>query len=79
MQDILRRFGAKIHDLRKENGWSQEEFAEVCGMHRTYVGSVERGERNLTLLSIRTIAAGLGLSISELCRGIERGRGGRRK
>ncbi len=56
----------RIRQLRKRKKLSQEEFADVCGLHRTYIGSVERGERNLTLESIETIAKALRVSIAEL-------------
>ena len=68
MQDIRRRLGSKIRRLREKRGLSQEEFAEVCGLHRTYIGSVERGERNLTVASLETIAKALKISVSELFR-----------
>lgn len=45
---------------------SQEELADMCDLHRTYVGSVERGERNVTLSTLETLAATLGVSIPEL-------------
>jgi transcriptional regulator with XRE-family HTH domain len=70
MQGIQRRLGARIRELRKRKGWSQEELAEVSGLHYTYIGSVERGERNLTLRSIQTIAGSLRINISELFQGI---------
>lgn len=70
MQVIRRRLGVKIRELREKKDLSQEEFAEVCGLHRTYIGSVERGERNLTLASIETIAKALGISIFQLFRRI---------
>lgn len=55
-----------IRRLRHERGLSQEELADVCGLHRTYVGSVERGERNVTLSSLETIAKALGVSVVDL-------------
>ena len=64
--DILKRFGERVRELRKSGGWSQEEFALECGLDRTYVGGIERGERNLALRNIERIALALGLSISEL-------------
>lgn len=68
--DILRRFGDRVRKLRKQAGFSQEAFAAECGLDRTYVGGVERGERNVSLRNIEVIASGLGISISELMSGI---------
>ena len=70
MQDIQKRLGKRIRDLRAKRGWSQEEFADVMGLHRTYVGAVERGEKNLTIQSLHTIATTLNTSIAALFRGI---------
>jgi len=52
--------------LRLQRKWSQEECAEKCGLHRTYIGAVERGERNITLATLDTIAAAFGVSAVEL-------------
>jgi transcriptional regulator with XRE-family HTH domain len=52
--------------LRKKHGYSQEEFAEKCGLDRTYVGGIERGERNVSIKNIAVIADALNLSVSEL-------------
>lgn len=54
-RDILKRFGAKMRQLRLEMGLSQEKFAAKCKLDRTYVGSVERGERNIALRNIEKI------------------------
>ena len=67
---ILDKFGERIRELRKECGWSQEEFAAECGLDRTYVGSCERGERNVALRNIEKIATALGVTISELTEGL---------
>jgi len=64
--DIRIRFGARVRRLRNERGWSQEAFADLCGLHRTYIGSVERGEQNLSLVNIEKLAATLGVSLAEL-------------
>ena len=53
-------FGRAVRRLREEQGYSQESFAEACGLHRTYIGSIERGERNVALLNIWAIAETLG-------------------
>ena len=68
--DILEKFGNRVRELRKEGGWSQEDFAEECDMDRTYMGGVERGERNLGLKNIQRIADALGITIAELMNGV---------
>ncbi len=55
-----------IRAYRKTKHISQEELADMCDLHRTYVGSVERGERNVTLSTLETLAAALGVSVPEL-------------
>jgi len=61
-------FGKTIRKLRSEQGYSQEAFARKAGIHRTYLGGLERGERNPTLRTIGKIAKELGLSIEDLFR-----------
>ncbi len=68
--DLLVSFGKVIHDLRKEKGLSQEILADKANLHRTYIGMIERGEKNITIANVEKIAKALGLSISELMRGI---------
>lgn len=65
-RDILKRFGARVRELRLETGLSQEKFAAKCDLDRTYLGSVERGERNIALRNIEKIARALGISIADL-------------
>jgi ribosome-binding protein aMBF1 (putative translation factor) len=67
---FLREFGLRVRKLREAAGWSQEDFAEHCSLHRTYIGSIERGERNVAILNIRKIATALGISMSRLLEGI---------
>ena len=55
--DLQRRVGANLRRLRVERGFSQEAFADHLGYHRTFIGGVERGERNLTLRTIERLAA----------------------
>ena len=69
-QDILEAFGQRVRELRKEQEWSQEEFADVVELDRTYIGGIERGERNLALRNIQKIAETFGLTIAELTEGI---------
>lgn len=64
--------GRAIHDLRLEAGVSQEELARRAGMHRTYLGGIERGERNLSFANLLKVAAVLGQSPSELLARYER-------
>ena len=56
---ILKKFGARVRALRKSKGFSQEDFALEIELDRTYMGGVERGERNLALLNIRKLQKGL--------------------
>jgi ribosome-binding protein aMBF1 (putative translation factor) len=65
-----RQFGGRVRERRLALGWSQERLAETVGLHWTYVGSVERGERNVSLLNICRLAAALGLDPADLVRGI---------
>jgi transcriptional regulator with XRE-family HTH domain len=66
MDDIRIRFGARIRHLRNDRGWSQEELADRAALHRTYIGSVERGEQNISLVNIERLAATLGVSLAQL-------------
>ena len=59
--DLQRLLGANLRAYRQSHDLSQEAFAEVVGVHRTYMGGLERGERNLTLRSVERIAARLGV------------------
>lgn len=68
--DILTRFGQRVRELRKARELSQEAFAEKCGLDRTYIGGIERGERNVALRNIKVIARVLKVTISELTDGL---------
>ena len=72
MNRIQNRFGRRVRRLRERAGLSQERFAEECGLHRTYIGAVERGERNISLVNIERIARALGITIQELFKEISR-------
>jgi len=69
-QSIKRAFGERIRELREARDWSQETMGEECDLHWTYIGGIERGERNPTLLSIYNLAKGLKIEISELFEGL---------
>lgn len=62
---IQKAFGQQVRRLRQAKGFSQEELAERCGLHRTYVGAVERGERNLSLQSMARLAKALDADIAD--------------
>lgn len=66
MSNITRKFGAKVRQIREAKGLSQEKFADLAELHRTYIGSVERGERNISLINIEKIAKALGVKITDL-------------
>ncbi len=67
--DLQRRLGQRLRSYRLERGLSQESFADLLQVHRTYMGGIERGERNLTLRSVERIADRLGVDPLELLRG----------
>jgi transcriptional regulator with XRE-family HTH domain len=62
----LADFGKAIRELRKEKGLSQEAFADLAGIDRSYMGHIERGEKNITLTKIYQISGALGLAVSEV-------------
>jgi transcriptional regulator with XRE-family HTH domain len=64
--DLRVLFGKRVRELRLKRGLSQEELAELTGLHHNYVGSVERGERNISLVNIVKIARGLSVTPSTL-------------
>ncbi len=66
--DLQRVLGRNLRTYREARGLSQEAFADAVGVHRTYMGGIERGERNLTLRSVERIAHWLGVSPLELLR-----------
>ena len=65
-ESILIRFGKNVQRIRKEKNISQEKLAEYAGLHRTYIGMIERFERNITLINAEKVANALGVEISEL-------------
>lgn len=69
---LAQRFGALVRRLRSERGFSQEGFAFRVGLHRTYMGDIERGEKNVTLVTADKLARGLGLTLAGLLLEMER-------
>ena len=72
-QASLKRLGKRIKQLRRSMVITQEELAERAGVHRTYVSMIERGEKNVTVLSAQKVATALGVSLSELFESYEDG------
>ncbi len=70
MEDVRIRLGKAVRKRRHKLGVSQEEFADLCGLDRTYIGGIERGERNVSVVNIEKIAKALKVSLSELFRGV---------
>jgi transcriptional regulator with XRE-family HTH domain len=70
MQEVHKKLGKRIADFRKKAGFSQEGFAHECGFHRSYMGAVERGEKNITLAMVNKIAKTLRISLSELFKNV---------
>ena len=69
--DILLRYGQAVRKIRLEQEISQEELADRCGLHRTYISDIELGKRNLSLENIERIARSLNRSLSEFFKEVE--------
>ena len=65
-KEILVKFGSRVRQFRKEKNLSQEELSFKAGLHRTYIGMIERGEKNITLMNIDKISKALNIDISIL-------------
>ena len=65
-EPILQIFGTNFQKIRKERNLSQEKLAELAGLHRTYIGMIERAEKNITLCNMEKIAKALGVDIKDL-------------
>jgi transcriptional regulator with XRE-family HTH domain len=70
MEDIRKRFGKAVRQRRHRLGVSQEAFADLCQLDRTYIGGIERGERNVALVNIEKISRAFRISVSELLRSV---------
>lgn len=69
-QDTLKTLGLRIREKRKSVGWTQEDLADQAGIDRSYIGGVERGERNLTFNTLCQICQALGCDVATLTHGI---------
>jgi transcriptional regulator with XRE-family HTH domain len=68
---LLKALGERVRQLRLKRGYSQEAFADHCGVHRTFMGTIERGETNISFQNLARIASGLNVTLSRLLSGIE--------
>jgi transcriptional regulator with XRE-family HTH domain len=68
---LRRKFADNLRKVRLEKGLSQEALADLAGLHRTYIGSVERGERNISIDNIERLAEALGCRVTDLLNGGE--------
>jgi len=68
---VAKSFGLRVRELRKSRGLSQEAFADIAGLDRSYIGGVERGARNISLVNIKRISIALEISMEELFRELE--------
>ncbi len=66
MSDINKEVGLNIRKIREDNGLSQEKLAALADLHRTYIGQIERGEKNIGLRNLEKIAKALGVHIKDL-------------
>jgi transcriptional regulator with XRE-family HTH domain len=71
-EEIQKRLGKRIRALRRKRGWTQDEFADLSGLHRAQVGAFENGRMNITLSSLHLVAQTLGVRIIDLFRGVEK-------
>ena len=67
---LLIKFGQRVREEREKLGLSQEAFADKVGVHRTYIGMIERAEKNITLINIAKIAGALSIKVNNLVKGI---------
>jgi len=67
---IRNKFGKQVRNLRRDRGWSQEDLADNSGVHRTYIGAIERGEQNVSIDNIIKLAKALSVSLEQLFKGL---------
>jgi transcriptional regulator with XRE-family HTH domain len=79
MQQVLLALGKRLRELRAAQGFSQEAFADHCGLHRTAMSLIERGKRVPSLRTLVTLSQGFGISLSELLEDIDKGLPRKRK
>jgi transcriptional regulator with XRE-family HTH domain len=70
VQAVYAKLGKSVRRLRRELGWTQDVLADRSGLHRAHIGEIERGETNVTLLTLKTLADALNVRITDLLRGL---------
>jgi len=70
MKELQKQLGVRIRRRRLQKGYTQESFADQCGLHRNFMGAVERGEQNMTLNTLQIVARGLGTTMAKLLSGL---------
>jgi transcriptional regulator with XRE-family HTH domain len=70
--DVRKQFGARVNKLRRSRGLSQEDLADLSGLHPTYISGIERGTRNVSLKNIRRLAVGLRVRMADLFANFEK-------
>jgi len=69
---MLKALGQRIRELRAKQGYSQEAFADRCGVHRTFMGTIERGESNLSFQNLAKVSKALGITLAQRLSGVEK-------
>jgi transcriptional regulator with XRE-family HTH domain len=70
VQELQKKIGNRIRSLRLKRGWSQEEFADRCRIHRGHMGQIERGEKNVSVATLEKVGKGLEMTVSALLKGV---------
>ena len=73
MHSLLIAVGTRVRTLRKSRGLSQEDFALLCNLDRTYISDIERGARNVSIKNLHKMSYALGITLSELLRSVDEG------
>ena len=70
MAELQRAVGARVRELRTARGWSQEAYADICEIHRSHMGEIERGEVDVAISTLEKLAKGLDMTVSALLKGV---------
>ena len=70
MAELQQVVGARIRELRTARGWSQEGFADICEIHRSHMGEIERGEVDIAISTLARLAKGLDMTVSGMLKGV---------